>query len=136
MHAPVTPARKKVNPDENNGWYCEKCSKTYDTFDPRYILRLMACDGTSSEWLTAFNDSAEKLLGKTAQELLQIKEEDNLALFESIFQEANFKSYILKIRVKVESNEDAMQVKCHLVGATPIDFKTESQFLLDAINAF
>lgn len=58
-------------------------------------------DWTDNQWVTAFNDEAEKILNSTAQELGELKENDIDAYSEK-FSEATFKSFIFKIRVKVE----------------------------------
>jgi replication factor A1 len=127
--------KKVIFDDGSNTWNCEKCQQSYPNCDPRYILRLLACDATGSEWLTAFNDAAEPLIGRKAAEMNDIKEADR-SQYEQQFQSANFRQYIFKIRAKAETVQDATQVKCHILAAEPINFRQESQFLLDAINAF
>eukprot|EP00966_Prymnesium_polylepis_P099638 2307388-Prymnesium_polylepis.3 len=42
----------------------------------RYMLALVACDASGSQWLTAFNEQATSLLGKTAHELKRIKDQN------------------------------------------------------------
>jgi hypothetical protein len=39
----------------------------------RYILNMNVLDHTSSFWITAFNEAAEKLLGVTANRLMELK---------------------------------------------------------------
>jgi replication factor A1 len=134
---PVPKCNKKVSLDEStNQWYCDKCSISQATCDPRYILRFLACDGTGSEWLTAFNEMAIPImLGKKASELNELKDDNRLA-FEAAFQEANFRQYIFKVRAKAETVQDAVQVKCSVVKVDPIDFRAESRSLLAEIAAY
>lgn len=117
-------------------WLCEKCNKNYPSPNNRYILSLMCCDATGSTWFTAFNDVAEQLLGKKASELADYKDMGNEAAFESVFQEANFKSYMFKLRAKADHNMDEVRVRCHILSANPIDYRKESQFLLDKIAQY
>lgn len=117
-------------------WLCEKCNKHYDAPNNRYILSLMCCDATGSTWFTAFNDIAEVMLGKKASELSDFKEMGNEQAFESVFQEANFKSYMFKVKAKADNNMDEVRVRCHVVEVNRIDYRKESQFLLDKIAQF
>jgi len=56
---------------------------------------------TGYHWATAFQDCAEKLLGKTAQEMGDIKDEEDL--FDSTVKSALFKPCHIVLRSKMES---------------------------------
>eukprot|EP00808_Paulinella_micropora_P019634 g74900.t1 len=128
---------KKVLPDETNTqWNCEKCNKTYDHCIPRYILSMLVCDQSGSSWLTAFNDQAEMMLGKSAREMDDFVKAGAEPAFEAVFKEANFKTYLFKIRSKLETNQDQQQVKSHIMSATPVDFRKESEYLLSEIAKY
>lgn len=58
-------------------------------------------DATGNRWTIAFNEVAEKILGISAQELGELKENDNDAYMEKL-NEANFKRFIFSLRVKSE----------------------------------
>lgn len=58
-------------------------------------------DATGSRWVTAFNDDAEKILGMSAQELGELKENDKDAYLQK-FGEANFKTFTFNLRAKSE----------------------------------
>lgn len=58
-------------------------------------------DATGNRWTTAFNEEAEKILGISAQELGELKENDNDAYMQKL-NEANFKRFIFSLRVKSE----------------------------------
>ena len=69
----------------------------------RWILRIHLSDGTGGQWCSAFNEAAEDIIGITAREaesILQDKGEDE---FGEIFQNAMWKSYIFKIRGKLDT---------------------------------
>ena len=66
---------KKVVGDEVNGCNCEACGWSGTECSYRYMCALVAMDSTGSQWLTAFNDQATALLGKTADVLKKIKDE-------------------------------------------------------------
>lgn len=65
-------------------------------------MQLSLADWTDNMWVTAFNDETEKILGITAQELGELKENDNDAYLEKL-GEVTFKSFIFKIRTKMET---------------------------------
>lgn len=58
-------------------------------------------DATGSRWITAFNEDAEKILGMPAQELGELKENDNDAYMQK-FGEASFKRFTFSLRAKSE----------------------------------
>jgi len=58
-------------------------------------------DATGSRWITAFNEDAEKILGMSAQELGELKENDNEAYMQK-FGDANFKRFMFSLRAKSE----------------------------------
>jgi replication factor A1 len=133
---PSEGCNKRVNPDEQGGWICEKCNKTYPTCQPRFILSVMACDASGSHWLNAFNDTAEQLLGKTAAEMNDLKQSGNEGAYEAVYEAANFKTFNFKIRAKSDTYQDETRVRCHIIGASGLDFKAESLLLLDQIEAY
>lgn len=58
-------------------------------------------DATGSRWITAFNDEAEKVLGMSAQELGELKENDNDAYMQK-FGEASFKRFAFTLKARSE----------------------------------
>lgn len=58
-------------------------------------------DATGSRWITAFSEDAEKILGMSAQELGELKENDNDAFLQK-FGDASFKRFIFTLRAKSE----------------------------------
>jgi len=137
MACPDDKCNKKVTQNEQDGtWYCEKCSKAYPDAKPRYILSLLCCDSTGSHWLTAFNESAEALLGVSAVEVNELKASGNESGFNRIFSEANFATCVFKVRAKADTMQDEQKVRCHVLNATPMNFKQESIALLDQIAAY
>lgn len=58
------------------------------------------------------------------------------AAYEDAFTEACFQTYMVTLRVKAEMVDDEHRVKNTIQRMTPVDFKTESQALLDAIAKY
>jgi len=128
--------KKVVETSSSSGtkYHCERCKHEYENCDYRYILNLTANDHTGSQWLSSFNDTGEALLGIKAQELVQLKNQ-NQAAFDSTFQNIAFKTYLLKLRCKIETYNADQKLKCTLIAFTALNFVTESQVLLKEIKA-
>jgi replication factor A1 len=128
--------QRKVTDEGNGQYFCAGCNKSFTTFTPRYVLSLLACDSTGANWLSAFNDEASKLLNISALNLSQIKDTGNEQQYKQIFTDAQFKQYLFKIRAAADKNGDEVRVRCHIVSAAPIDYKQESNLLLQEIAKY
>lgn len=90
-------------------------------------------DWTSNRWVTCFSDVAEAILGKTSQEageLLEYKKDEADALFASI----NFKSFLFKLRTKVEFYGDSARNKITVQSVAPINYKEYNEYLIKNIE--
>lgn len=93
-------------------------------------------DETNSAWITAFNDVAEKLLGVSAQQLIELrmKNANFLPIWEMQFTKAMFKPYIFRVRAAKDMQGDEVKIKYTAVDAKPIDYITESALLINNIE--
>jgi len=122
------------NPDTDR-WRCPKCQKDYDGYDLRYILSMFAVDHTGGQWLNAFNDTGEKLLQIRAEELDRLKNAADTNPFEAVFSAALYKYFTFKLKIKEESYNDQSRVKATIISVDPVDFREESQRLIQQICA-
>ncbi|XP_058805155.1 replication protein A 70 kDa DNA-binding subunit-like [Phymastichus coffea] len=130
---PTEGCKKKVV-DQSNGMYkCEKCQRDYPNFTYRLLASANLVDWTGHKWATAFNEQAEILVGATAQELGELKEQNNDAYLEKI-GEAAFKSYIFKLRLRQETYNDENRLKATVVSIQPINYKVYTEYLLKKIK--
>jgi len=60
----------------------------------------------------------------------------NQAAFDNVFAQANFHQFVFRVRCHVEQVQDEQRMKCSADKAEPVNFKTESQLLLQAIAKF
>ena len=130
--------RKVTLNSSTSRWRCENCNQEFPSPSPRYILSLQAVDATGEQWLTAFNDVAQILLGQSAQTLSEFKEAGNTTAYEKVFKDAVFKTYLMKCRAKQELNKEtgAAAVRYHVLAVTPVNYKQESHLLLEEIQAY
>jgi len=130
---PGAECNKKVI-EEDGAFRCEKCERTYPDFKYRLILSSNIADFSGNQWITSFQDSAEAILGTTAEKLgkMQTEDEDK---FNRTFEDAAFKLYNFKIRAKMEAYQDEKRLKCSAVGAQPVNFRQESKRMIESIKA-
>lgn len=130
--------RKVTLNSSTSRWRCENCNKDFAAPSPRYILSVQAVDATGEQWLTAFNDVAQTLLGQSAQTLSEFKEAGNTTAYEKVFKDAIFKPYLMKCRAKQETNKETgdVKVRYHALAVTPVNYKQESHLLLEEIQAY
>ncbi len=127
--------KRKVT-EQLNSYYCEKCQKSMSECAYRYILSLSATDGTGSAYFSCFDEAAQLLLGKTAEELASFKSSDMQARYDATFQEANFGTYVFRLRVKAEQVNDEQRIKNTVMSVRPLNLVQESRDMLTAIKAY
>lgn len=131
-----TKCQKKVVADVAQNYTCEKCQQSYSTCENRYIMSVVILDHTGSTWTTCFNDQGKVVLnGRTADEIGELRD-TNPSLYESIFKEALFKQYVMRLRVKAENVQEELRVKAGVVNLEPINYAAESKDLLQAIAQY
>lgn len=99
---------KKVAPMGDGTWRCEKCEVTHDKPDYRYILSINVADHTSHQWLSCFDDTGRTIIGMTANELMELKENDD-AKFKTAFEEVNCKKLSFRCRAKMDNYGEAQR---------------------------
>jgi replication factor A1 len=124
---------KKVNLT-NGMWVCDNCNANFTERNCRYLVSMMANDSTGGQWLGAFNEIGEKLFGRPAAEVAQLKEDNMSNEYEAVFEAVNFKTYLFTIRAKEETYQEEQRVKCNIVDMNPLDFVAESKNLINGIN--
>uniref|UniRef100_A0A3B3Z7R9 Replication protein A subunit n=1 Tax=Periophthalmus magnuspinnatus TaxID=409849 RepID=A0A3B3Z7R9_9GOBI len=130
---PSSDCNKKVL-DQHNGLYrCEKCDRDYPNFEYRLLLSANLADFGDNQWVTCFQETAEVLLGHSAQRLGRLRDTDEEA-FNQVFQKANFTTHIFKNRVKLETYNDETRVKVTVLEILPVDHKEYSRRLMRNIH--
>lgn len=92
-------------------------------------------DSSGSSWFSFFNETAEKLLGASADDLFEHKLTGD-GEYERAFNNALFKTVIAKCRVKQEMVNDEPRVKSSVIKVDDLDFVAESKNMLDAIAKY
>nr|XP_057942104.1 replication protein A 70 kDa DNA-binding subunit-like isoform X2 [Doryrhamphus excisus] len=129
---PTTSCNKKVV-DQNGRYYCEKCNQDFSNFKYRFILNVNLADFGENQWVTCFQETAEALVGHSAEALGHMKDTDEDA-FNQVFQKVNLTTHVFKNRIKLETYNDESRVKVTVLEVHPVDHKQYSRRLLANIR--
>ncbi|KFB42188.1 AGAP001421-PA-like protein [Anopheles sinensis] len=130
---PQTDCNKKVIDQENGQFRCEKCNADFPNFKYRLLVNMLIGDWTSNRWVTVFTELAEEMLGKTSQEIgssLEFNKEEA----ERIFSAVSFKSFVFKLRTKVEYFGEQPRNKTSAVSVAPVNHREYNSLLIKSIQ--
>jgi len=127
---------KKVTEESAEGvWHCAACNKDWDAPQRRYVLSITITDHTGSIYVSVFDDAGKILLGKSADELHELRETDNDAAKE-VIENAMCRQYIFRCRAKLETYQDQERIRTSVSSLATIDYKAESKRLQALIKAY
>ncbi|XP_068572152.1 replication protein A 70 kDa DNA-binding subunit-like [Cebidichthys violaceus] len=130
---PSADCNKKVVDQQNGLYRCEKCNREFPNFKYRLLLSANLADFGDNQWVTCFQETAEVLLGHSAETLGQLRDTDETA-FDEVFQKTNFTTHVFRNRVKLETYNDESRVKVTVMEVQPIDHREYSRRLLSNIR--
>lgn len=96
---------KKVLETEPGQWRCERCEKTHEKPEYRYVMSANVSDHTGQLWVSCFDKVGRVIMGMSADELMEIKEVDDTK-FSEVFENANFRTWNLKCLAKMDTYQD------------------------------
>lgn len=92
---------KKVIDQGDGTWRCEKCDIVHARPQYRYIMSVNVNDHTGQLWLSCFDDVGRIIMGMSADELMELKENDE-DRFPAIFEAANCTKLNFRCRAKMD----------------------------------
>lgn len=93
---------KKVQDMGDGTWRCEKCDLSHDKPEYRYVLSMNVADHTSHQWLSCFDDTGRAIVGYTADEMMDFKENDE-AKFLATWEAVNCKKLQFRCRARMDN---------------------------------
>jgi len=120
---PTEKCNKMVNDVGPGSYKCEKCRQEFPEFQWRYIVRGAIADATSYQWITLFDDSARKIINKSAQEMATIKERDEIE-FRRILHQARYRQFNFSVKTSKEMWNDENRLKMTVTNVETIDNQT------------
>jgi replication factor A1 len=100
---------KKVVDNGDGTWRCEKCDVNHDRPEYRYIMTVNGEDHTGQLWLSCFDDVGRIIMGKSADELMALRENGNDQAFQDTFAQANCRKLLFRCRAKMDTFGDAQR---------------------------
>uniref|UniRef100_A0A336LJ18 Replication protein A subunit n=1 Tax=Culicoides sonorensis TaxID=179676 RepID=A0A336LJ18_CULSO len=129
---PTTDCNKKLVDLENGSYRCEKCNAEFNNYKYRLLFNMLIGDWTSNRYVTVFTETGETLLNKTSQEVGEALELGDAE--SNILESVNFKSFLFKIRTKVETYGDTPRNKLTVVSASPLNYKEYNKYLVKELQ--
>jgi len=126
--------RKKVTEDNDGLYHCGKCNRTSPTFEWCLMLSVQLADSTGSCWVTAFQDSAETILGKDMKELVQLFQRDE-AKYSQLVETIYYKTVTLRVSVRAEEYNNEQRLRVNAARAYPFDRVKHNKRLFNIIDA-
>ncbi|KAI6045607.1 hypothetical protein EDC04DRAFT_2888624 [Pisolithus marmoratus] len=128
---PTQNCNKKVV-EENERWRCEKCDKTYERPEYRYILSMAVADWSGQAWLQGFNDAGLAVFEKTADEIMEMKER-NESEYNAYMARVIGKTYNFSCRAKLDTYNEQTRVRYGISKVSPLDYLEEAKYLRDLL---
>lgn len=100
------PCNKKVVEESVGAWRCEKCNQVWDAPKYRYIMSVNVSDHTGQIWLSCFDEVGERIMGMSANQLMQMKEEGNDKAVTEAFGNANCQTFSFRCKAKMDTFQD------------------------------
>ncbi|KAF9261402.1 replication factor-A protein 1 [Marasmius fiardii PR-910] len=129
-----TPQCNKKVVQNGDSWGCEKCQKSYDEPQWRFIIAMAVSDWTGQEWFQGFNDVGEMIFGKTGNEVVAIRENDE-AEFNTLLARSIGHTYNFFCRAKTENFNDTPRVRKGVVRIQKLDYAEESKHLVELLDS-
>jgi len=125
---------KKMQENGDGTYRCEKCSTNLTNYKWRLILSMNIGDYSEGIWSTCFQETAEKMLGMSSEEVGNLSEQ-NEERFNAVFAEASFKTYAFRMRAKADTYNDETRVKHTVVGIEDVDYIAMNKMMIKEIEA-
>ncbi|KAI0784367.1 hypothetical protein C8Q75DRAFT_779893 [Abortiporus biennis] len=129
---PTQGCNKKVF-DQHDGWRCEKCDRSYERPEYRYIISLAVADYSGQLWLQGFNDLGLALFNKPANDVVEAKDRDE-AEFNKIMESAIGVTYNFTCRAKQDTYNDQTRVRYGVQKIIPLNYKEEANYLMGLLS--
>lgn len=109
--------------EEDGHFRCERCNKTFDTCNPRYLARLEVGDFTDQIWINIFDDQCKSMIGVDAKDL----ETENV-------KNLYARDFMFKAVAKAENYQGETKNKYNIREVVPVDYLSETKRLLKCIK--
>lgn len=92
-------------------------------------------DASGQAWLNCFDDVGRVIMGKSADELMELKDSDERA-FDACFAVALGKTYIFRCRAKPDNYMGQTRVRYQVLSAASMNYAVEAAKLVEVIKLY
>jgi replication factor A1 len=114
MGCPSENCSKKVIEDYQ-GYRCENCCKTYDKFEPTYMMNVSIQDSTGRIFVNFSKHTAENLLGVSAAKFLEMRKSSSEEEMEEFFAKQQYRKVTMVVKARHDSYNGETRTKFHAV---------------------
>ncbi|KAF5358398.1 hypothetical protein D9756_001441 [Leucocoprinus leucothites] len=118
---------------EGDIWHCDKCDNKSKAPDYRYFLSVGVADWSDKAWLRGNNEVGIVIFGMTANQLHDIKMQDENRFDDTIHQ-ASCRTYNFSCRTKKDTLDDRERVRYEVTRVDPVNYREEASFLLELLR--
>jgi len=116
--------------EDSAGYRCEHCGKTYADFMPTYMITAKISDFTESIHVIFARDQGTALMGMTAQEFKEFKDNNSEEVVQAYFDKLHFKTFNIMVKGKYEYYNGEQRMKYFVVKVFPHNVQAENRALL------
>lgn len=118
--------------EENGNFKCTNCGGV-NAFRLRWVSNITAFDHTALQYISGFGDAGVTLLGHEADEVERLFNSGQSEEVDKIYKSACYKSYNMKLAVKMEDYQGTPKTKVSIQSISPVDYVVDSERLLGRI---
>lgn len=127
--------RRKVTEDAG-GYRCENCGKTYTTFNPTFMITARISDFTDSIYVNFARDQGAALMGMTAVEFKEYRENNSEADVQTFFDSLLFKKFNIMVKGKYEFFNNEYRMRYFAIKVFPCNVQAENKALLKRLEMY
>ena len=125
---------KKKLVQENDGWICQSCSKTYEKPYYYYTLTVRVKDATAEHWIEIFGDIGAKFLGVTAEEYKDLVNNKEDTRLREISDKIEFKKFLFIGKPKVQVYNNMTKKRLNVYRFEEVKGKEEAKQNIRSLN--
>jgi replication factor A1 len=129
--------KKKCTQIAQGMWHSESSGRDFsdDEIVHRYICNLKVVDYSGAQWMTAFDEGGQVVLGRTANEMRDMFLNDS-AMFESVIDECFFRPMVMKVKVQEQEYQGEAKIRYTVARCENTDYVSESRALMSEIASY
>ncbi|KXN82854.1 Replication factor A protein 1 [Leucoagaricus sp. SymC.cos] len=120
--------------DEGDSWVCDKCGNRAEQPEYRYIVSMAVADWSGQAWLQAFNDPGFVIFGMSANQLQELKLNDD-GQYEAAIHKAHCHTYNFSCRAKKDSFDDRVRVRYGISRIERLEYAEEGRHLIELLRS-